>query len=160
MLDSTIDTSRCPSSVEDDYRVSNAALDMVACLSYNQGGGNAYHAAAGQCVVGETTQGSMWNSAACHEGNLTVQARLTGTTDKSLCSSYTDTTDAVSFTARWQQLDIALCLSMNYPDAAGYARVGMCLLNTESGHPGGFEATACNPSLPLCHSWLRRPVLG
>ncbi|MGW1778671.1 caspase, EACC1-associated type [Streptomyces sp. NPDC002143] len=141
-LDGTSDTAECAGVADVDYPVSNAYVNRVLCLSYQAG--TAYHAVAGQCVYGPNSRGSNWARRDCVTGNFTVKARLTGTDDTSRCGPYSNVEQTLSSTAAWSELNVVQCLSMNFPDAAGRAVVGSCLLAT--GTPGHleFQAASCS----------------
>ncbi|MEV0265807.1 protein kinase [Streptomyces sp. NPDC050617] len=142
VLEGTSDTSECRGTPDTDYSVGNSGYGRALCLSYQYG--SAYHARSGECVYGPNSAGSNWTKSACRTGNFTVKTRLTGTTDTSRCDAYANVDEGLKVSTRWSQLDIALCLSMNYPDAAGRAKTGSCLLGTGSAQQPHFQATSCD----------------
>ncbi|MEU6144287.1 protein kinase [Streptomyces sp. NPDC047081] len=140
--DDTTDSGECSGTADVDYNVSNAYYDRVLCLSYQAT--SAYHARAGDCVFGPNSAGSAWYRQSCATGNFTVKARLSGTDDTSRCQSYANVEESIKTTTRWSQLNVVHCLSMNFPDAAGRAPVGSCLLMTGSGQRHTFQAASCS----------------
>jgi serine/threonine protein kinase len=142
-FDGTTSESACSDVRDSDYTVSNAGLKRVVCFSY-QHGGTAYRAGPGDCVYGPNARGSTWTEQGCTTGNFTVRARLTGTSDKSRCQAYGEIEQALTSDTPWNELDVVHCLSMNFPDAAGRAPVGSCLLLTDSAQRAYFRAASCS----------------
>jgi len=128
----TTDLNSCDNVPESDRSVSSSRHDLVLCLSYQSSGGTAYHARQGDCVFGAAGS-SAWGTQACQTGNFKVLAVYRGTSDKSKC-------DPWPHYNYWRfmpvgadsRLDVLLCLSMNYPDDAGYATVKECLSKSGS----------------------------
>ncbi|MCF1599167.1 serine/threonine-protein kinase [Streptomyces muensis] len=141
-LDGTSDTSECSDVADTDYSVSNSYVNRVLCLTYQNG--SAYHAEPGDCVYGPNARGSNWSAQGCRTGNFTVKARLTGTSDKSRCESYSGVEQTLTTTTKWDELDVVQCLAMNFPNAAARAPVGSCLLMTGSGQSTDFQTAACS----------------
>ncbi len=142
VLEDTSDTGQCRDTPDFDYSVSNSGDNRALCLTYVYG--SAYHARTGECVYGPNTTGSNWTKSGCRIGNFTVKARLAGTADTSRCNMYANVDEGLKVSTRWSQLDVAFCLSMNYPDAAGRAKTGSCLLRTGSAEQPHFQATSCD----------------
>ncbi|MFH8983531.1 caspase, EACC1-associated type [Streptomyces varsoviensis] len=142
VLEGTSDTSGCRDTPDIDYTVGNSGDRRALCLSYLYG--SAYHARTGECVYGPNTAGSNWTESTCRVGNFTVKARLTGTSDTSRCNAYPNADQGLQVSTRWSELDLAFCLSMNYPDAAGRAKTGACLFRTGSGEQPHFQAVSCD----------------
>jgi hypothetical protein len=143
VLHGTANRDECPtSSVDDDYNVTAAAGDLVLCFEYLPSV-DAYHAQAGDCVFAPDQTFNSISEQSCQTGNFTVLARLKGTSDPSGCQSYPKTDERPVFTPPWAQLDVVLCLAINYPDAAGRAQVNRCLYMTGSGSLANFTAVPC-----------------
>lgn len=138
----TTDTSQCDSLGNDDYNASSKAVNTVLCLTYRTS--SAYHARAGSCVYGPNSSSSTWYEKTCQTGNFRVVQRIGGTTDKSRCPSGGSVDESLTTSTNWPQLNVLLCLSMNYPDAAGRAKVNQCLLRTVRGSTAYFTAVNCN----------------
>ncbi|MFE7118445.1 protein kinase [Streptomyces sp. NPDC057654] len=141
VVEGTSDTSECHGTPDTDYTVSNPGYKRALCLTYQYG--SAYHARSGECVYGPNSAGSNWTKTSCRTGNFAVKARVTGTTDTARCDAYANVDEGLKVSTRWSQLDLVLCLSMNYPDAAGRAESGSCLLRTGSAQQPHFQATSC-----------------
>ncbi|MFF9620082.1 protein kinase [Streptomyces griseosporeus] len=137
----TTDRGECAGLTEADVVTTNSGLRRVVCLSYQ--GGSAYHAGPGDCVYGPNAKGSNWTRQGCVTGNFTVKARLTGTSDTTRCRSYSGIEQALTSTTRWSELNVVQCLAMNFPNAAGRAPVGSCLLMTGSGQNTDYQAASC-----------------
>jgi serine/threonine protein kinase len=128
----TTDLSSCDNVTDSDESVSSARHDRVLCLSYQSPGGTAYHADQGDCVYGSNGTGP-WSTQACRTGNFKVLAVYRGTSDDSKCNSWPHYNQWKRFgVAADSGLDVLLCLSMNYPDDAGYAKQNQCLLKSGS----------------------------
>jgi len=126
----TTDLSSCDGVTDSDESVSSAVNDLVLCLSYQSPGGTAYHAQQNDCVYGSSSGGS-WSTQTCQTGNFKVLAAYRGTSDDSKCDSWPHYNEWRHFAvARNSELDVLLCLSMNYPDDAGYATQNECLLKS------------------------------
>ncbi|AWT43414.1 MULTISPECIES: serine/threonine-protein kinase [Streptomyces] len=137
----TTDRGECAGFTEADVVTTSAGLRRVVCLSYQ--GGSAYHARPGHCVYGPNAKGSNWTRQSCVTGNFTVKARLTGTSDTARCRSYSGVEQTLTSTTRWSELNVVQCLAMNFPNAAGRAPVGSCLLMTGSGQNTDYQAASC-----------------
>lgn len=142
----TTDLDSCDDVADSDMSVSSATHDLVLCLSYHSPGGGAYHAEQGDCVYGADGSGS-WDTESCETGNFKVLAVYSGS-DESKC----DTWPHYNY---WKRVsgpadadrDVLLCLSMNYPDAAGYAELRQCLLKSGTGDGMSFTNTgSCSSS--------------
>ncbi|GAA0674270.1 hypothetical protein GCM10010193_28900 [Kitasatospora atroaurantiaca] len=128
----TTDLDSCDNVPDSDRSVSSSRHDLVLCLSYQSPGGTAYHAGQGDCVFG-APGGSAWGKQACQTGNFKVLAAYRGTSDKSKCDPWPHYNYWRHFSvAADSRLDVLLCLSMNYPDDAGYATVKECLSKSGS----------------------------
>lgn len=141
-FDDTSDGGECSGVTDSDYNVSNSYYNRVLCLSYQSS--SAYHARAGDCVLGPNSTAGNWYRRSCATGNFTVKARLTGTDDTTRCQSYANVEETIKTATQWSELSVVHCLSMNYPNAAGRAPVGSCLLRTESGQTVDFQAASCS----------------
>jgi serine/threonine protein kinase len=128
----TTDLSSCDDVTDSDESVSSARHDRVLCLSYQSPGGTAYHADQGDCVYGSHGTGP-WSTQTCQTGNFKVLAVYRGTSDHSKCDSWPHYNQWKRFgVASDSGLDVLLCLSMNYPDDAGYAKQNQCLFKSGS----------------------------
>lgn len=126
--DSTTDLSSCDGVTDEDEAVSSSADDLVLCLSYQNSGGDAFHAAQGDCVYGQSSTGSEWDVESCETGNFKVLATYRGTTDSSKCKNWPNYDEYRYYTVDSDSsMDVLLCLSMNYPDAVGNATQNECL---------------------------------
>jgi hypothetical protein len=143
VADST-DRQDCPTdSVDNDYDVSFPARDLVLCFEYLPSN-DTYHAVQGNCVFSPDLTFTDVSLQSCHTNDFTVLARLRGTSDTSGCQSYAHWDASVRLTPPLPQLDAVLCLSFNYPDAAGYAHVGRCLDVTGAGANATFAFANCD----------------
>lgn len=142
ILDDTSDPSGC-NVAPDDYNVPNANDNIVLCLNYDHMNA-VYHANVGDCVFGANQPGTRWSVVPCRTGNFTVTAHLDGTTDTNQCSSYPNYDQNYTIRTPWTQLDIVLCLSMNYPNAAARAQVNSCLLMTGDIGDADYQAVPCD----------------
>ena len=134
----TTDLDSCDDVTDNDESVSSARHDLVLCLSYLSPGGTAYHARQGDCVYGRHSTGP-WSTQSCQTGNFTVLAVYKGTTDNTKCRSWPRYNQWKTFTVDGEsRLDTLLCLSMNYPDDAGYATINQCLLMSGSNSHRSF----------------------
>jgi hypothetical protein len=111
-------------------------------MTYQDALGTAYNARAGACVYGADVANAVWNQYGCQTGNFTVLKRVIGTQDTSTCDGLPNEDMTETMSTRWVQLDVVLCLSYNYRNAAGHARIGTCLLMTGSGSNADFENVA------------------
>ncbi|MBN6545940.1 LppU/SCO3897 family protein [Actinacidiphila bryophytorum] len=133
----TTDLDACDDVDDNDESVSSSRNDRVLCLSYQSSGGTAYHADQGDCVYG--TPGGSWGTVSCGTGNFKVLAAYRGTGDHTKCTSWPHYNEWKTFTVSHDSgLDVLLCLSMNYPDDAGYATQRECLLKSGSGGQATF----------------------
>ncbi len=134
----TTDLNSCDGVTDSDRSVSSAEHDRVLCLSYLSPGGTAYHARSGDCVYG-TSPSSSWSEVSCQTGNFKVLAAYRGTSDSAKCNSLTHYNQWLHIPAGgYSGLDMMLCLSMNYPDDAGYATQRECLLKSGDGPKARF----------------------
>ncbi|WP_051450900.1 serine/threonine-protein kinase [Actinospica robiniae] len=148
VLTGTTDNSGCSNARNVDYRATSFSDEVVLCLTYLDGGDSgdtvsAYHATQGTCVIGQLGTDKTWFENNCVIGDYVVVARLTGTTDNSQCHSYSNMDLTETYTAGYSQLDVVLCLSVNYPDAAGHATVNTCLATSDF-KVGSFENVPCS----------------
>jgi hypothetical protein len=135
----TTDLSSCDDVTDSDESVASSSDDRVLCLSYLSPGGTAYHARQGDCVFGS---GGPWSTQSCQTGNFKVLATYRGTTDHAKCNSWPHYNEWKTFTVGGDSgLDVLLCLSMNYPDDAGYATQYECLLKSGSDTHATFTNT-------------------
>ncbi|MFB7666926.1 hypothetical protein ACFC1R_23750 [Kitasatospora sp. NPDC056138] len=129
---STTDLNSCHNVTDDDESVSSSLNNLVLCLSYQSPGGTAYHARQGDCVFAPPSV-SAWQKQACQTGNFKVLATYRGTSDSSKCNNWPHYDYWRHFSVGGNSsLDVLLCLSMNYPDDAGYATVNECLSKSGS----------------------------
>jgi eukaryotic-like serine/threonine-protein kinase len=137
------DLDRCRGLPRVDWRVSYE--DMVFCLSYQHGNGSAYHAQVGECVYGGSGGDTVWEIEDCQTGNFTVVGRYHNKSDWSDCDSG-DWDHGRSFTVTgWgNQLNVRLCLLMNYPDDIGHADIDTCLSMTGTEPNLNFEFADCD----------------
>jgi hypothetical protein len=142
VVDGSTDLSSCDNVTGEDKAVSSPSDDLVLCLSYQSGGGNAFHATQGQCVYGLSASNDQWDVQDCQTGNFKVLAVYRGTTDSSKCNSWPNYDEWKDFTVSSDSgLDVMLCLSMNYPDAAGNATQNECLYKSGSDSNATFTNT-------------------
>lgn len=136
----------CDGVDDSDESVSSQRHDLVLCLSYLNPGGDAYHAGQGDCVYGPNGSGA-WHTEPCETGNFKVLAVYRGR-DESKCGDWPHYNLLKPFNGpSGAGLDRILCLSMNYPDAMGYAQVRQCLLKSGSGSDATFTNTgSCDSS--------------
>ncbi|MYS46336.1 hypothetical protein GTY23_35130, partial [Streptomyces sp. SID5998] len=142
----TTDLDSCDGVDDSDESVSSHRHDLVLCLSYLNPGGDAYHAGQGDCVYGPNGSGA-WYTEPCETGNFKVLAVYQGR-NKSKCDGWPHYNLLKPFNGpSGAGLDRILCLSMNYPDAMGYAQVRQCLLKSGSGSDATFTNTgSCDSS--------------
>jgi hypothetical protein len=120
------DLHSCADVPGDDENVSSKRYSRVLCLGYQSPGGDSYHAGQGDCVLGAS--GSPWSVQPCRAGAFKVLAVYRGTGDHSKCAS-------LPHYNHWRTVpgpsganqDVLQCLSMVFPDDAGYADVNQCL---------------------------------
>ena len=139
--DST-DTDDC-GSVTADWSVAYPGRRTVLCLNYLHPNGSAYHAATGDCVYGPRRDGSVWEKQDCRTGNFTVVARVQGRSTASDCDGEEWQHSRYFTVERWPELNVRLCLRMNYPDDVGRAEVDSCLLMTGTEPDLRFAAADC-----------------
>lgn len=133
----TTDLDSCDNVTDNDRTVSSARYNRVLCLSYLNAGGSAYHAHQGDCVYGPNSTGP-WNTQPCRTGNFKVLA-VYHDTDHTKCSEWPKYNEWKAFTGPDRfSLNRLLCLSMNYPDDAGYATINQCLLMSDGGSHSTF----------------------
>jgi len=123
-------SSDCYDDYGADWSVYNESHDMRLCLEYLHRS-DAYGARVGDCVFRYEDDGP-WEEVGCDTGRFTVLERLRNESDLDACED--------SFRLDWMvylpvnsddDLDVVLCLSMNYPHDAGHAEVDNCMLRTE-----------------------------
>ncbi|MEW2625634.1 hypothetical protein [Streptomyces sp. NPDC048106] len=126
----TTDLDSCDGVTDSDESVSSAVYDRVLCLSYQSSGGSAFHAHQGDCVFGAPGD-EEWSTQSCRTGTFKVLAAYRGTTSHAKCESWPHYNYWRSMkVAGNSALDVMLCLSMNYPDDAGYAIRNECLVKS------------------------------
>lgn len=123
----TTDLSSCDYTDRVTTRVSSSAHDLVLCLSYRHGYGDAYHAEVGECVFGPEEADSDWYVIDCQTGAFKVLERMRGESDMDLCTDSTYYNHAFWFTTSEAYLDVLLCLQFIYPDDMGYAELNNCM---------------------------------
>ncbi|HET9168600.1 MAG TPA: hypothetical protein VFN97_04155 [Actinospica sp.] len=147
IVNGSTDLTGCDGVSDEDEAVSAPSDDLVLCLSYQNDGGTAYHATQGQCVYGQSGSGSEWDTEDCQTGNFKVLAVYRGTTDSGKCKSLGDYDYSEYYTETDSSLDVLLCLSMNYPDAAGDASQNECLSKSGTdSHPTFTNTGSCSNS--------------
>ncbi|MFB6889078.1 hypothetical protein ACFCX4_07155 [Kitasatospora sp. NPDC056327] len=128
LFEGTTDLDSCDGVTDSDVSVSSVRYGRVLCLSYRSTGGTAYHARTGDCVYGANATGVAWGVQTCQTGNFKVLAVHRGTRDESVCAGLRRYNLSYSAPGDKPSSDVLLCLSMNYPDDAGYATRDQCLL--------------------------------
>ncbi|MFD0557260.1 serine/threonine protein kinase [Stackebrandtia endophytica] len=123
-------SSDCYSDYNADWSVYNEHFDMRLCLEYRHRS-SAYAARPGDCVF-RYGDDQPWEEVGCDTGTFTVLQRLRDESDLEACAD--------SHRLDWMvhlpvgaadDLDVVLCLSMNYPHDAGHAQINSCMLRTE-----------------------------
>ncbi|MFJ8622369.1 hypothetical protein ACIRD3_05930 [Kitasatospora sp. NPDC093550] len=123
----TTDLTSCDDVPDNTEAVSSSRNHLVLCLSYQSSGGTAFHAHQGDCVYG-APGATAWGKQACQSGNFKVLAVYRGTSDHAKCTSWPHYNYWRHMPVSGDpKLDVLLCLSMNYPDDAGYATLDECL---------------------------------
>ncbi|MFC9931904.1 hypothetical protein [Streptomyces sp. NPDC127190] len=126
----TTDLDSCDGVTDSDESVSSAVYDRVLCLSYQSSGGSAFHAHQGDCVFGVPGD-EEWSTQSCRVGTFKVLAAYRGTTSHAKCEGWPHYNYWRSMKVAGNPgLDVMLCLSMNYPDDAGYAVRNECLVKS------------------------------
>ncbi|RMI43546.1 LppU/SCO3897 family protein [Streptomyces triticirhizae] len=128
-----------------DRAVRYDGYDLTLCLAYRHGAGSAYHAAVGDCVYGGSGDDARWEETSCQTGNFTVAGRLENESSWDDCDRSTPGYYGRSFTVSgWRpELDVRLCLRMNYPDDAGRSHLNTCLAMTGSVESPTFTFADC-----------------
>jgi hypothetical protein len=145
VFDGTTDLNSCNNVPDHDESVASTADDLVLCLSYQNAYGDAFHATQGDCVYGPNQSAATWDTEACQTGNFKVLAVYRGTTDSGKCSSWPYYDEYFSYpVASNPSLDVLLCLTMNYPDAAGDAKQYDCLLKSGNSFTNPSSCSAAN----------------
>ena len=139
----TIDHSGCADAPNDDYNVDNSADNIVLCLTYLHGSNGAYHADPGTCVFGQNVQGARWTMQACTVDTFTVLKRIVGNTDKSQCDGLPGWDDTLTISTSWDQLNVLLCLAMNFPPE-GRVALDTCMLRTPGTPKATFQPVDCS----------------
>ncbi|WP_435132726.1 LppU/SCO3897 family protein [Actinacidiphila sp. bgisy144] len=126
----TTDLKSCDGVTDSDESVSSTAYDRVLCLSYLSSGGSSFHASQGDCVFG-APGADEWSTLPCSTGTFKVLAVYHGTTAHSKCENWPHYNQWRTMTVPGNSgLDVLLCLSMQYPDDAGYATRNECLVKS------------------------------
>ncbi|MFR9800167.1 hypothetical protein ACL02U_30370 [Streptomyces sp. MS06] len=126
----TTDLDSCDDVTDSDESVSFTAYDRVLCLSYQSSGGSAFHARQGECVFGAPDDDA-WSKLSCRAGAFKVLAVYRGTTAHSKCDNWPHYNRWRTMTVPGNSsLDVLLCMSMQYPDDAGYATRNECLVKS------------------------------
>lgn len=141
VLHGTTDPDDCGPS---DWTVRYPSYDLVMCLDYRHASGSAYHADEGDCVYGESGSGTHWSTQECETGNFTVLERLKGTKDTSRCEGGYGTYSRYFTVKRSPELNVVLCLRINYPDDIGYAERNHCMIKTGSPPDLDFTFSDCD----------------
>ncbi|MBO1416648.1 hypothetical protein J0670_18800, partial [Streptomyces sp. FH025] len=137
IFNGTTDLDSCKNVTASDESVSYRRYQRVLCLSYQSPAGNAYHAQAGDCVYGPNGPG-VWHTTNCATGNFKVLATYRGAGDGAKCDGLRNYNQWKIQTGPNRDSDRLLCLSMNYPDDAGYATLNECLLKSGSDEKAVF----------------------
>ncbi|MEW2519906.1 serine/threonine-protein kinase [Actinacidiphila alni] len=154
VLHGTTDAHECDGLTNDDYNVPSGADDLVLCLTYRST--DTYHARPGTCLYAPDGTDGTWYRQTCGTGNMQVRARLVGTTDKNRCKAYSDVDATLGSGTDWDELDVMLCLSVNFPDAAARAPVGHCLLRTGTGQAHFDNVASCDQGNVIVTARSRR----
>ncbi|WP_030276838.1 LppU/SCO3897 family protein [Streptomyces sp. NRRL B-24484] len=126
------DLDGCANVPGNDESVSSERYSRVLCLSYQSSGGDSYHARQGDCVFGPNGAGP-WSLLSCRTGAFKVLAVYHGTGDHSKCDSWPHYNQWRTVSGpRGADRDVLQCLSMVFPDDAGYATVRECLFKSGS----------------------------
>ncbi|MDT0341967.1 serine/threonine protein kinase [Streptomyces litchfieldiae] len=145
VLHGTTDLSECDGVPDSSWAVSYGSYDLVMCLSYLHPNGSAYHTTPGECVYGPSDGGTVWDEVDCQTGNFTVVARYPGDSDLSDCDPSERWDHSRHYTVdTWPELNVRLCLSMNYPDDIGHAPIDTCLAMSGSGSDLHFTYADCS----------------
>jgi hypothetical protein len=138
VLPDTTDTSGCDATAP-QWGVADSTDDQVLCLSY-QDAGSAYNAAVNDCV--SASPGQTWSTVSCSIGNFTVLDRYTGATaDNTACGSGSDWYASFQNNG-YPNLNVMLCLQMNYPPIAT-APVGTCIYHIDFSSYKDFNEVPC-----------------
>jgi hypothetical protein len=141
VLYDTTNTSGCDKSGP-DWGVADYTEDQVLCLSYRDQS-SAYNAAVNDCVFGPPTNSQLWSAQPCSIGNFTVLYRYTdATADNTVCGSGSDWY-APFVVNGYPDLDVVLCLHMNYPQVAA-ASLRTCLYATGFSSYEDFTEVPCD----------------
>ncbi|MFJ5229787.1 hypothetical protein ACIQBJ_07755 [Kitasatospora sp. NPDC088391] len=126
------DLNGCAGVRDNDESVSSTRYSRVLCLSYQSSGGDSYHAGQGDCVFGPNGTGP-WSLLSCRTGVFKVLAVYYGTDDHSKCDGWPHYNQWRTVSGpRGAGRDALQCLSMVFPDDAGYATVRECLSKSGS----------------------------
>lgn len=126
------DLDGCANVPGNDESVSSKRYSRVLCLSYQSPGGDSYHARQGDCVFGPNGAGP-WSLLSCRTGAFKVLAIYRGTSDHSKCDSWPHYNQWRTVSGpKGADQDVLQCLSMVFPDDAGYATVRECLSKSGS----------------------------
>ncbi|WP_405009890.1 hypothetical protein [Kitasatospora sp. NBC_01539] len=126
------DLDGCTNVPGNDESVSSKRYSRVLCLSYQSPGGDSYHARQGDCVFGPNGAGP-WSLLSCRTAAFKVLAVYRGTGDHSKCDSWPHYNQWRTVPGpKGADQDVLQCLSMVFPDDAGYATVRECLFKSGS----------------------------
>ncbi|WP_405392446.1 hypothetical protein OG596_34330 [Streptomyces sp. NBC_01102] len=126
------DLDGCANVPRNDESVSSKRYKRVLCLSYQSSGGDSYHARQGDCVFGPNSAGP-WSLLSCRTGAFKVLAVYHGTSNHSKCDSWPHYNQWRTVSGpKGAGQDVLQCLSMVFPDDAGYATVRECLSKSGS----------------------------
>lgn len=161
LQDPELTSAECESGVFEVLRVSNSSdpaacdgtplSDMTAtypevtlCLTYDHSS-EVYRAGEGDCVEEYDYDADRWISEDCTTADFTVTERLEGTGDDAGCDRSRPGSHSQAFTVEsWPELDVVLCLSMNYPRGdIGYAQPGDCMHLYGKEGDRTFESADC-----------------
>ncbi|WP_206305952.1 serine/threonine-protein kinase [Streptomyces sp. RFCAC02] len=144
VIEGSTDHDDCEGTEDADWYVNYPAQAVTLCLSYLHANGSAYHAEPGDCVYGLQDDGTVWDVQDCQDGNFTVVARFDGESDWDDCDDWTWHHGRHFSVDSWPELDVRLCLAMNYPDDAGTAAVDNCMSMSGPAESATFHYSDCS----------------
>ncbi|MFD0574174.1 hypothetical protein ACFQ0T_39345 [Kitasatospora gansuensis] len=126
------DLGGCTNVPGNDESVSSKRYSRVLCLSYQSPGGDSYHAQQGDCVFGPSGA-DPWSVLSCRIAAFKVLTVYSGTSDHSKCDNWPHYNHWRTVPGpKGADRDVLQCLSMVFPDDAGYATVRQCLSKSGS----------------------------
>ncbi|MDT0342286.1 serine/threonine-protein kinase [Streptomyces litchfieldiae] len=143
VINGSADASACDGTPLSDLAA--AYPDITLCLTYRHYS-DVYHAREGDCVEEYDYDVDRWIPEDCTAADFTVMERLEGTNDDAGCDRSRPGSYSHAFTVEaWPELDVVLCLSMNYPRGdIGYAQPGDCLHLYGTEGDRSFEFADCD----------------